>query len=167
VREYDRGEPVGLVLVVDPWVPAGPAAVETTRRLEWSLSLATTLAQAWCDTDAGSELTLVVPGRPPVVRSGRCTPGFVRQTFVVLADLAGTPTVPTTVPAEARQSSRAARLVVSTRPESPVADALKAAGLPCAAVDPTAGQAWFIPPPGLSAPGRRAVLDDVPDDKPR
>jgi uncharacterized protein (DUF58 family) len=149
VREYDRGDPVGLVIVVDPWVPDGPATPEADRRLEWALSLATTLGQAWCDTGDGSELTLIIPGSPPVVRSGRCTPGFVRQAFVVLADLAGSPAVPTAVPTQARRSSRAARVVVSTRPTSPVADALRSAGLPCAAVDPTAAPSWFAPPEEL------------------
>lgn len=148
VREYDRGDPVGLVIVIDPWVPGGPATPEASRRLEWALSLATTLGQAWCDSDDGSDLTLIVPGSPPAVRAGRSTPGFVRQAFVVLADLTGSPDVPTAVPAQARRSSQAARVVVSTRPASPVADSLRSSGLPCAAVDPTAGQNWFVPPEG-------------------
>jgi uncharacterized protein (DUF58 family) len=148
VREYDRGDPVGLVIVIDPWVPDGPTTPETGRRLEWALSLATTLGQAWCDTDDGSDLTLIVPGSPPAVRSGRCTPGFVRQAFVLLADLTGTPSVPTAVPSQARRSSQAARVVVSTRPSSPIADSLHSVGLPCAAVDPTAAQNWFAPPEG-------------------
>lgn len=156
VREYDRGDPVGLVLVVDPWVPDGPLTPEAARRLEWVLSLATTLGQAWCGADAGSELTLIVPGRPPAVRSGRCTPGFVRQAFAVLAGVAGTPDVPTAVPPEARRSSRAARLVVSTRPGSPVAEALRASGLPCAAADPTSPPAWFTPPADRPARPRPA-----------
>jgi uncharacterized protein (DUF58 family) len=149
VREYDRGDPVGLVIVVDPWVPEGPATPEAGCRLEWALSLATTLGEAWCDTDDGSDLTLIVPGNPPVVRSGRGTPGFVRQAFVVLADLRGSPNVPATIPTNVRRSNRAARVVVSTRPTSPIADALRSAGLPCAAVDPTTAPTWFRPPEEL------------------
>jgi uncharacterized protein (DUF58 family) len=151
VREYDRGDPVGLVMVVDPWVPGGPLTPEASRRLEWALSLATTLGQAWCEIGDASDLTVIVPGSPPTVRSGRCTPGFVRQAFAVLADVAGTPAVPTAVPPEARRSSRTARLVVSTRPGSPVADALRSSGLPCAAADPTVPPAWFVPPVHLTS----------------
>ncbi|HET6575189.1 MAG TPA: DUF58 domain-containing protein [Fimbriiglobus sp.] len=149
VREYDRGDPVGLVIVIDPWIPAGPTRPEAGRRLEWALSLATTLGQAWCDSDDGSGLTLIVPGTPPVIRSGRGTPGFVRQAFVPLADLAGTHVVPAAVPSQARRSNRAARVVVSTRPSSPLADALRSAGLPCVVVDPTAAPHWFVPPEEL------------------
>jgi uncharacterized protein (DUF58 family) len=146
VREYDRGDPVGLVIVVDPWVPAEASTPEADRRLEWALSVATTIGQTWCDNDDGSDLTLIVPGSPPRVRSGRCTPGFVRQAFAVLADLTGSADVPPVAPSLARRSSRAARVVVSTRPTSPVADALRSAGLPCATVDPTAAPVWFTPP---------------------
>jgi uncharacterized protein (DUF58 family) len=152
VREYDCGDPVGLVIVIDPWVPDGPPQPEAGRRLEWALSLATTLGQAWCDAGDGSDLTLIVPGSPPVVRSGRSTPGFVRQAFVVLADLTGTPAVPTTAPSQARLSSQAARAVVSTRPSSPIADSLRSAGLPCVAVDPTAAPHWFVPPEECGEP---------------
>jgi hypothetical protein len=71
----------------------------------------------------------------------------VRQAFVVLADLAGSHSVLPAIPKQVRRSSRAARVVVSTRPASPVADALRVAGLHCAAVDPTAAPTWFVPPP--------------------
>lgn len=149
VREYDRGDPLGLVIVVDPWMPDGAATPESERRLEWTLSLATTLGQVWCDTDDGAELVLIVLGSPPAVRVGRCTPGFVKQAFALLADLTGNPSVPTAVPHQARRSSRSARVVVSTRPKSPVAESLRMAGLPCASVDPTAAPTWFTPPDRL------------------
>ncbi len=149
VREYDRAEPLDLVLVVDPWLPDGIYDKQAARRLEWALSLATSLGLAWSDT--GSDLTLIVPGTPPEVRSGRGTPGFVRQAFALLAGLNGGPAVPVVPPGLARRGGRrTARVVVSPRPQSPLADAIRQAGLPCAAVDPSAEPTWFVPPPELA-----------------
>jgi uncharacterized protein (DUF58 family) len=143
VREHDQGEPLDLVLIVDPW----SADAQLTERLEWVLSLATTLGRSWCASAAGSDLTLIVAGSPPVVRSGRASPGFVRPAFACLADVTGSPDVPPVPPGLARRRSfRAARVVVSTRPAGPVAEELRRAGLPVALVHPAAPPVWYSPP---------------------
>ncbi len=146
VREYDRTQPLDLVLVIDPWLAADPTP-EERRRLEWTLSLATTLATAWGDADSTAEVVLVVPGNPPTVRTGRATPGFVRTAFACLAGLRGSDPVPT-VPAGAvrHRSNRSARLVISSRAISPVASELRSAGLPIAFADAVTAPTWFTPP---------------------
>jgi uncharacterized protein (DUF58 family) len=145
VREYDHPAPLDLVLVLDPWAaPDDPTAGE---RVDWLASVAATLAVTWADGGDGASLTMATPGHPPLVRTGACTPGFVRQACRPLATLAGTEGVPP-LPAEAisTRTNRAARIVVSTRPDSPVAAALTGAGLPFAAVHPGRPPAWFQPP---------------------
>jgi uncharacterized protein (DUF58 family) len=151
VRDYDRSEPLDLRLVIDPWVPEVPAPIVAARRLEWALSAAASLLKAWCESDEPADLTIVVPGTPPIVRSGRGSPSFVRTALVPLAELHGTPTVPPVPPELVRgRSNRTARLLVSTRPAGPLADAFRRAGLPFLGVDPTAPPIWFTPPTMLA-----------------
>jgi uncharacterized protein (DUF58 family) len=143
VREHDQGEPLDLVLIVDPW----SADAKPTWQLEWALSLAMTLGRSWCASAAGSDLALIVAGSPPVVHSGRASPGFVRPAFACLADVTGSPEVsPVPIGLARRRSFRAVRVVVSTRPASPVAEELRRAGLPVAVVHPAAPPAWYFPP---------------------
>lgn len=148
IREYDQAEPLDLVLVVDPWVPADrdPSA---DLRLEWALSLTMTLGKAWCEAGYVTDVTLVIPGPSLIVETGRGSPGFVRRAFIHLAELAGSTVVPA-VPAGAirRRTNRSARVVVSSRPGSPIAAALRAAGIPFNTVDPTIAPAWYTPPAG-------------------
>jgi len=149
VREYDRSEPLSLVIVVDPWLAAFTG--ESNRRLEWALSLATSLGVAWAESDDQTDVTLIVPGEPPFVRTGRGTPGFVRTTFAALAGLRGESQVPQIAPELARTGSRrSARVIVSSRPNSPLADSFRRVNLPFAAIDPTQQPAWFTPPPALA-----------------
>jgi uncharacterized protein (DUF58 family) len=152
VREYDWSEPLDLRVVVDPWLPAGtPPGHRDHRRLEWALSAAASLLKTWCEADEPADLTLVVPGKPPVVRAGRGSPTFVRSALLPLAELEGTPDVPPVPPELIRgRSNRTARLLVTTRPASPLGEALRRAGLPFVAVDPTAPPGWFTAPPSLA-----------------
>lgn len=146
VREYDRTEPLDLVLILDPWLPANPSD-EARRRLEWTLSLATTLATAWGDADSTAEVVLVVPGEPPTVRTGRATPGFVRTAFVCLAGLEGSEVVPAVPPGAVRhRSNRSARIVISSRSVSPIMSALRSGGLSVAFADAVTAPTWFTPP---------------------
>lgn len=151
VREYDWSEPLDLRVVIDPWLPADtPPGHRDRRRLEWALSAAASLLKTWCEADEPADLTLVVPGKQPVVRSGRGVPTFVRTALLPLAELPGTPHVPAVPPELVRgRSNRTARLLVSTRPAGPLGDAFRRAGLPFVAVDPTAPPGWFTPPPAL------------------
>jgi uncharacterized protein (DUF58 family) len=147
VREYDRSEPVALLLVIDPWGGPGP---ESARRLEWALSLAVTLGVTWCEADDPADLTVIVPGTPPRVLAGPGTPGFVRHAFAPLADLAPADAVPPVPPELLRRgTSRSARVLVSTRPASPVGDGFRRAAVTFSAVDPTAPPVWFTPPSGV------------------
>ncbi len=149
VREYDRSEPLALVIVVDPYLAGftGDAAW----RLEWALSLATTLGVAWAEADEATDLTLIVPGETPFVRTGRGTPSFVRTTFAILAGVRGASTVPQ-LPAETARigSRRSARVIVSSRSHSPLGESFRKVGLPFATVDPQQKPIWFTPPKSLA-----------------
>ncbi len=145
VREYDRSPPQDLLIVLDPWVPS--AADRTAAgKLDWALSLAVSVAWGWAHADSAGSLTLLVGGSAWTARRGPSTPGFVRTGFDVLADLAGSPSVPPIPPELLRGTERALRLVVSTRPNGPVAGELRAKGLAVAAVDPGVTPVWFVPP---------------------
>jgi len=158
VREYDRTEPMDLVLILDPWLPDSEDP-EATRRLEWVLSLAVSLGVASAVSDSPAELTLIVPGTPPAAFHGRATTAFVRRAFAALAEIEGSADVPA-VPADfvRPRANRAARLVLSPRSRGPTASALRAAGLTCAEVTPDRPPSWFTPPAALApktkTPGR-------------
>ena len=76
------------MIVLDPWTPTTPDPAAAAR-LEWAVGLALSVGWAWARAGEAGDLTLVVPGVPPVVASGRATIGFVRAAFAPLADLAG------------------------------------------------------------------------------
>jgi len=151
VREYDRTEPMDLVLVLDPWLPGG-ASAEAVRRLEWVLSLAVSLAVASAVSDSPAELTLIVPGTPPASFHGRATTAFVRRAFAALAELRGSAdSLPVPADFVRPRANRAARLVLSSRTAGPTTLALRAAGLTCAEVTPDRPVTWFTPPTALAA----------------
>ena len=164
VREYDCSEPLDLIIVVDPWLPErnkawdedSTANTEAARRLEWALSLATSLALAWGNTDNPADLTLIVPGSPVIVQHGPGSQGFVRKAFACLAEVRGTDRVPVVSPDYARRrSNRAARLLVSSRPASPLLAAFRNNGLAFTEVNPTQPVAWFTPPTDLAETSSR------------
>lgn len=145
VREYDRSPPQDLLIVLDPWVPSGSDR-GFSGKLDWALSLAVSVAWGWAHADSAGSLILLVGGTAWTARRGPSTPGFVRTGFDVLADLAGSPSVPPIPPELLRGTERALRLVISTRPNGPVAGELRAKGLAVAAVDPAVTPVWFVPP---------------------
>ena len=146
VREYDALAPLDLVLIVEPWVPAVPTDRRAAAKLEWVLSLATSMAWAWVNSDLGGRLTLVVAGETPTEVSGTGTPAFVRSGFARLAEVVGTPMVSLVLPAAARKNRHAARVVVSTRGNSPLLATVRAGVGPSAGLDPSAPPVWFAPP---------------------
>ena len=145
VREYDHAEPLDLLLVVDPYLPAD--ASETDRaNLEWCLSLAAALGWAWAAADPPADFILVVPAEPTVMHAGHATPGFVRHALAALADIEGMAEVPRIDPsAILTRSSRAARILVSPRESSPLSGTFESAGRPVRTVTP-AGLPWYAPP---------------------
>jgi uncharacterized protein (DUF58 family) len=151
VREYDQTAPLDLVILVDPWVPSIPTDRISQRKLEWALSLALTAAWAWVHEERPGKIALIVFEETATILKGPGTPLFVREGFGKLAGIAGTPAVSTTglgrIPA---LRDRAARLLVSTRPRSPIAAAIRAAGLSLAVVDPTSPARWFSLPPSVA-----------------
>ncbi len=145
VREYDAAPDPELLLVVEPWLPAGGTAADAAS-LEASLSLAATLVRDWCQV-AGTRVTLCVAGDEALTRSSLPTQAAARYLLSPLAGVAGTarPAVPTDLGGGA---ARSARVVVSSRPNSPLAAALgRAAGRPFAAAAPADRPAWYRPPP--------------------
>lgn len=151
VREYDRTAPLDLIILIDPWVPAIPTDRISQRKLEWALALALAAAWAWVHEERPGKIALVVFEESISVFKGSGTPLFVREGFGKLADIVGTPSVATTgLNRVAALRDRAARLLVSTRPRSPIAGAIRAAGLSLAVVDPTSDARWFALPPSVS-----------------
>ena len=144
VREYDVPPSPSLLLVVDPWLPASPGDVDR-QRLEEALELAVSIAIAVCG-DEGSRLTLVVPGMDIVPRVSGSTSAALLASLTPLAAVEGRPDVPVPVLNAAGMHS-AARLVVSSRANSPLPDALsRATGRPFRGVDAMALPAWYLPP---------------------
>lgn len=146
VREYDALAPLDLVLVVEPWVPTVPTDRRAAAKLEWVLSLATSMAWAWVNSDLGGRLTLIVAGEKATDVSGTGTPHFVRTGFARLAEVVGTPAVSLVLPPSVRRSRHAARVVISTRPNSPLLATVRAGVGSAAALDPSAPPVWFAPP---------------------
>ncbi len=158
VREYDQTAPLDLVILVDPWVPSVPTDRISQRKLEWALALALTAAWAWVHEEQPGKIALVVFEEGITVHKGPGTPLFVREGFGKLADVTGTTTVSTAgLNRVAALRDRAARLLISTRPRSPVAGAIRAAGLSLAVVDPTSPARWFALPPSVALNPPRAA----------
>jgi uncharacterized protein (DUF58 family) len=145
VREYDAAPAPDLVLVVEPWLP--PEATDAHRaNLEAALGMAAAVALAWSH-DAATRVTVAVAGLDSVARTGPPTEGFLREALAPLADVTGgygfDPLGPD---AFDRPLGTAARLLVSSRRDSPYAGALaRATGRPFAAADPS-GVSWYQPP---------------------
>ena len=162
VREYDQTAPIDLTIIVDPWVPSGPAEPASQRKLEWALSLALSAAWAWVHEETPGAIALVVCGATVSVQSGPGTPRFVREGFFKLAEIAGTAEIDATALQRAPAlRHKAARLLVSTRPRGPVAGAIRAAGFSFATVDPGTPVYWFAPP-GAVAPIPSTGKRDAP-----
>ena len=148
VREYDAAPTPELVVAVEPWLPPHHTPADRDR-LEASLSLAATVLRAWCTT-LDARASLLVLGGEPVARAIAAGGAAVRDGLVPLADAVGAASFPAVGPgAFGRIAKTAARMLVSSRPDSPAAaDLARAAGRPFVAVDPSARPAWYFPPGG-------------------
>ena len=163
VREYDRTEPLDLILIVDPYLPEAHAVSEVVnpkeweakrldnreaeRRLEWVLSLVATLGFAAAESDAPPQLTLVLPGKTMQVVTGRAGVAFVRQAFAGLADVVGTAeTLRIPLDAVRPKAGNAARVVVSPRSGGAIAATLRGQGISCAEASADRPPNWFTPP---------------------
>jgi uncharacterized protein (DUF58 family) len=146
VREYDSTEPLDLLMVVEPWVPKYPSEQEL-ETVEATFRLAASVFWSWCHGDEMPEATLIVAGSA-AARTGRATEGFGRAALALLAE--AEPTADTAaLPADAfrRRSNRCARILVSSRPNSPLAGELRRqTGVPFVTVDPGTPMAWYRPP---------------------
>ena len=146
VREYDAAPSPDLVLVVEPWLPAEPTDADRAN-LEAALSLAAGVALGW-SRDAGTRVTVVVAGSESGARTGAPTEAFLREALAPLAGAAGAPAFAALGPeAFGRPLASAARVLVSSRRDSPYAGALaRSTGRPFAAVSPSAALPWYRPP---------------------
>ena len=143
VREYDADPDPELLVVVEPWLPAEPSAADV-QNLEAALELAASVVRAWC-LAGGARVTVAVAGDEPAVRSAGASEAAARFLLAPLAAVAGTarPSPPVL-----HGVSRAARVVVGSRPGTPLAAALgRATGHPFAAVAPADRPPWYRPPP--------------------
>ncbi len=147
VREYDSTEPLDLVLVVEPWLPTTVTQADRDR-LETTLSLAASVFWAWCHTEESPVVTLALTGPGGGVRSGRAGDAFAREALKLLAPVVGS-TDTGAVAAEGfrRMTGRSARVLVSSRPGTPLLGELRArTGLPFVPLDPGRPVAWYTPP---------------------
>lgn len=143
VREYDVPPSPALLLVVDPWLPAQPGEADL-RNLEAALELAATISAAVCEEDA-SRLTLIVPGLEAAKVSGS-TPAALLGALTPLADVHGSPEVASPALRPGRAQSTA-RLVVSSRPNSPLIERLsRQTGRLFLGLDSTAPPPWYLSP---------------------
>lgn len=143
VREYDTAPSPELVLVVEPWLPANPMPADRDR-LEAALSLAVTIAMTWRRA-FDSPVTVVVPGGGVATATSA---EDLREALTPLADVVGSPTADAPpASAFAGRLARGARVVVSSRPDTPFAGMLaRSTGKPFAAVCPADRLPWYQPP---------------------
>ncbi len=145
VREYDAAPSPELVLVVEAWLPAAPRAADRAR-LEAALSLAATIAVTWRRA-FDSAVTVVVPGAAAGAPTAASEEGL-RAALAPLASVRGGDALEAP-PARTftRHLARGARLVVSSRANTPFAAALgHSTGKPFVAVCPDDRPPWYQPP---------------------
>ncbi len=143
VREYDSVEPLDLLLVVEPYA-ASDADLDS---VESTLELAASVFWSWCHGEETPEATLVVAGMIES-RTGRATEGFGRAALALLAEAQPVSGLaPIAIETLRRRSNRCARILVSSRPNSPLATELRdKTGVPFVTVDPARPMAWYRPP---------------------
>jgi uncharacterized protein (DUF58 family) len=145
VREYDTAPSPGLALVVEAWLPPNPNPSDR-ERLEAALSLAATVAATWRRA-FDCPVTVAVPGPEPAVVTA-ASEEDLREALAPLADARGGPE-PEPLPAELLRHhlARAARIVVSSRPNSPYAAALaRSTGKSFYPISPGDRLPWYQPP---------------------
>jgi uncharacterized protein (DUF58 family) len=146
VREYDTVPAPDLVLVVEPWLPTDPTPQQSAD-LEAALSLAVTIAVNWSRV-YGTQVTLVVAGDPGSIHTTTPTDRGVREVLTPLARIAGSNEFePLSRDVFNQSLTRAARLVVSSRPNSPFASVItRTTGRLFVAVSPADRLQWYQPP---------------------
>jgi len=154
VREYDVAPNPELILVVEPWFPDG--STETDRaNVEDALSLAATIAWSW-SREFDARITIALAGDADSLRTAGSTDAALREALTPLALAVGASSFDSLAPRVFDRSlQRAARLVVSSRRDSPYAAALaRSTGRPFLAVSPLNRPSWYQPPPSSGAEGR-------------
>jgi uncharacterized protein (DUF58 family) len=124
VREYEDAAPPRVLLVVEPWLPARPTAADRGQ-LEAVISLAAGVCKEW-RREPGARLALVVAGPKPVALDGPPGPALTERLLVALAlEPGGEPgDLRDALGTLSRQALAVPALVLSSRPESPMADAV-------------------------------------------
>jgi uncharacterized protein (DUF58 family) len=147
VREYDSTEPLDLIVVLDPWLPA-TSTNASKERFEWAVTMIASIAWAWAEADESAHVTLVIPGGDPPVRTIPSTRLAMRHALVPLARIRGSEeSRPIPAGIFRRESNRCARLLVTSRPQSPMLGELRqSTGVPFVPLDPTMDPVWFLPP---------------------
>jgi uncharacterized protein (DUF58 family) len=151
VREFDVAPSPELILVVEPWLPANPTPVESAN-LEAALSLAVTVARTWSHAFE-TRVTFAIAGHPDSVRTASATDSALREALIPLATVSGGRGFAALGPrAFERSLQRAARVVVSSRRNSPYAATLsRSTGRPFIALSPLSRPAWYQPPPEFAS----------------
>jgi uncharacterized protein (DUF58 family) len=154
VREYDSAPSSELVMVVEPWLPDNPTAADRDR-LEAALSLAVTVAITWRRL-LDSPVTVIVPGAVPAVAHA-ASEETLRDALASLAEVTCGPMPDQQLVAGlSRHAARGARVVVSSRPNTPYAKVLAhVVGKPFVTISPSDRLPWYQPPETMqSAKGR-------------
>lgn len=146
VREYDSVEPLDLLLVVEPYAPPRAARADL-EAVEKTFEMAASVFWSWCHGEETPEATLLVAGQTES-RTGRATEGFGRSALTLLAEAKPIDgPAPMALDTLRRKSNRCARILVSSRPNSPMALELRdKTGVPFVSVDPASPIAWYRPP---------------------
>jgi uncharacterized protein (DUF58 family) len=145
VREYDSTEPLDLLLVVEPWIPEKPTAADLAT-VEATFELAASLFWSWCHAEEMPQATLAVVGSD-IFRTGAANEGFGRIALELLAEAQATSNGNLPEAGLRVRSSRCVRMLVSSRPNSPLAQELRrVSGVPFVTVSPTTRMAWYTPP---------------------
>jgi hypothetical protein len=149
VREYDSAPNPDLLLVVEPWLPADPTQQQRAD-LEAALSLAATIAVSWCRV-YGTWVTLVVAGDSESPRTATPNDRGIRVALTPLADLEGSDASASLNGIVFNRSfARSARIIVSSRPNTPSASLItRATGRLFLAVSPADRLPWYLPPSSL------------------
>jgi uncharacterized protein (DUF58 family) len=157
VREYDSVPSPDLVLVVEPWLPTIPTRGQRGN-LEAALSLAVTIAINWSRV-YGTQVTVVVAGDSDSIRTTAPSDRGVREVLTPLARVTGSNEFEPLKRDVFNQSlAKAARLVVSSRPNSPYASQItRTTGRLFVAISPADRLPWYQPPRGGSGDTAQAA----------
>lgn len=154
VREYDSTEPLDLVLIVEPWLPAQPTP-EDHHRLESTLCLAASIFWSWCLSEDTPNVTLILASSQVDggVRNGRGVEAYARQALELLASTIGSPG-PHTIPTHSlrSRSSRCVRIIVTSHGDSQLPSELRnRSGLSFVTIGPQQSFHWYTPPAYVSS----------------